>query len=232
MYRCGTEYVNWYLVEEGGRLTIVDCGAKGYWPQLDRALEQLGRTRDDIAAAVLTHGHADHVGFAERLRSESGTPVLVHEDDEEMVRTGKRQKTEGSMLPYLRHPFAYRMISHLVRNGPSIAKVNELTTYADGQRLDVPGNPLAIHTPGHSRGHCVLEFENALLVGDALCTLNPLTGSRGPQLAPDAFNVDTAQALESLARLPEAPLLAFGHGDPWTEGTAAAVSRARQAASA
>jgi glyoxylase-like metal-dependent hydrolase (beta-lactamase superfamily II) len=232
VYRCGTELVNWYIVDDGGRLTIVDCGAKGYWPQLDEALRELGRSRDDIAAVVLTHGHVDHVGFAERLRSETGVPVYVHEDDREMVLTGKIQKTEGSMLPYLRHPFAYKMILHLARNGPSIAKVQEVTTYADGERLDVPGRPLAIHTPGHSRGHCALQFENVLFAGDALVTLHPLKGTRGPQLAPDAFSVDTAHALESLGRLPESPVLGVGHGDPWTEGTAAAVSRARQAASA
>lgn len=231
VYRCGTDYVNWYLVEDGGRLTVVDCGSNGYWPQLDRALERLGRSREDIAAVVLTHGHVDHVGFAERLRSESGTPVLVHEDDEEMVLTGKPQKTEAQLFKYLRYPFAYKMIAHLVRNGASIAKVEEVTTYTDGERLDVPGSPLAIHTPGHSHGHCVLQFENVLFAGDALATLNALTGARGPQLAPDAFTSDTEQALESLGRLPESPLLAFGHGDPWTEGTEAAVSRAREVAS-
>jgi glyoxylase-like metal-dependent hydrolase (beta-lactamase superfamily II) len=219
------------VVEEGRRLTIVDAGSRGYWPQLDQVLAKLGRGRDDIAALVLTHGHADHVGFAERLRSESGTPVWVHEADAEMVRTGKPQKTESSLLPYLRYPFAYRMLSHLVKNGPSIKPVGELSTYADGQRLDVPGQPVVVHTPGHSKGSCALQFGEVLFVGDAMTELNPLTGSRGPQLPPKAFNVNTAQALESLDRLPEAPLLASGHGDPWTEGTAAVVKRARQAPS-
>ena len=41
VYRCGTELVSWYLVEDGGRLTIVDAGAPGYWPQLDEALGEL-----------------------------------------------------------------------------------------------------------------------------------------------------------------------------------------------
>jgi glyoxylase-like metal-dependent hydrolase (beta-lactamase superfamily II) len=220
------------VVEEAGRLTIVDAGCRGYWPQLDQALGKLGRSRDDVAALVLTHGHADHVGFAERLRSESGTPVWVHEADAEMVRTGKPQKTESSLLPYLRYPFAYKMLSHLTKNGPTIQPVAELSTYEDGQRLDVPGQPVVVHVPGHSMGMCALQFGDVLFVGDAMTELGPLTGSRGPQLPPKAFNVNTAQALESLDHLPEAPLLAFGHGDPWTEGTAAAVKRARQAASA
>jgi glyoxylase-like metal-dependent hydrolase (beta-lactamase superfamily II) len=228
VYRCGTHYVNWYVVEDDAGLTLVDAGASRYWPQLDRVLAELGRTREDIRGLVLTHGHVDHVGFAERLRVESGTRVWVHEDDEQMVRTGKNQKTEGSVLPYLRYGYAWRLISHLVVNGPAIKKVGEVTTYRDGDRLDVPGRPLAIHTPGHSKGHCVLQFDNVLLVGDALSTRNSLTGAEGPQLAPRAFSVDTAQAMASLDRIPESPLLCFGHGDPWTEGTEAALTHARQ----
>ena len=45
---------------------------------------------------------------------------------------------------------------------------------------------------------------------------------------PKAFNVDTAQTLESIERLPESPVIGVGHGDPWTEGTAAAVERVRE----
>jgi glyoxylase-like metal-dependent hydrolase (beta-lactamase superfamily II) len=229
VHRCGTYYVNWYLVDDGGQITIVDAGASGYWPQLDRKLAELGRTREDVRGLVLTHGHVDHVGFAERLRVESGTRVWVHEADEEMVRTGKNQKTEASMLPYLRYGYAWRLIGHLVRWGPSIKKVGEVTTFGDGDQLPVPGEPRAIHTPGHSRGHCALQFAEAVLAGDALCTRNSLTGDEsGPQLAPRAFSVDTKQAMESLGRLPESPLLCFGHGDPWTGGTAAAVDHARE----
>lgn len=229
VHRCGTFYVNWYVVEERGRLTLVDAGCDGYFPQLDRVLAELGRSRSDIAALVLTHGHVDHVGFAERLRGEAGVPVWVPEGDEEMVRTGKLQKTEGSMLPYLRYPYAWKLIAHLVRNGAaSIKSVAEVSTFGDGDELDVPGRPRAIHVPGHSHGHCALLFDGVLFAGDALNMRNTLTGVEGPQLAPKAFCVDTAQALRSLDRLPEAQVVAVGHGDPWTEGTAAAVGRARE----
>lgn len=229
VHRQGTFYVNWYLVEDAGQLTVVDAGASGYWPQLDEALARLGRSREDIRGLVLTHGHVDHVGFAERLRVETGTRVWVHEADEEMVRTGKNQKTEASLLPYLRYGYAWRLLGHLARKGPSIKKLGEVSTFGDGDSLPVPGEPLAIHTPGHSRGHCALQFESALFVGDALCTRNSLTGDEsGPQLAPKAFSVDTEQAMESLGRLPESPLLCFGHGDPWSEGTGAAVGHARK----
>jgi hypothetical protein len=46
---------------------------------------------------------------------------------------------------------------------------------------------------------------------------------------PTAFNTSTEQALASLERIEGVPAatLAFGHGDPWTEGTGAAVDKAR-----
>ena len=103
----------------------------------------------------------------------------------------------------------------------------------DGAVLDVPGRPRAVATPGHTPGHCAIHFEQhgALFAGDALCTWNPLTGRIGAQLMPSAFNVDNAQALESLARLEglDAQVTLPGHGEPWRERPAAAVSAARAA---
>ena len=109
--------------------------------------------------------------------------------------------------------------------------IRKLTTYADGETLDVPGRPRVIHTPGHTTGHCSLWFESvgALIVGDELCTLHPLTGARGPQLMPRSFNLSSAKCLDSLTKLQdvEAEVVAVGHGEPWREGAAAAVERAR-----
>ena len=65
-----TDLVNWYLVEDGGRVTIVDAGVPAYRRQLEADLAKLGRTVGDVAALVLTHGHADHTGFAEEVRTE------------------------------------------------------------------------------------------------------------------------------------------------------------------
>jgi glyoxylase-like metal-dependent hydrolase (beta-lactamase superfamily II) len=60
---------------------------------------------------------------------------------------------------------------------------------------------------------------------------NPLTGRIGPQIMPSGLNEDTAQALASLDALRgiDADLLLPGHGDPWTQGVAEAVRKARAA---
>jgi glyoxylase-like metal-dependent hydrolase (beta-lactamase superfamily II) len=234
VWRCGTRFVNWYVVEDGGRLTVVDAGLPGYWSQFDETLQAIGRGRADVAALVLTHGHSDHVGYSERLRTELDVPVWIHSADREMAGEGKLQKPEGSPLPNLRHPFAYRFLFHFLRNGGArIPPVGKLELYADGDRIDVPGRPLVIDTPGHTEGHCALHFEShgLLVAGDTPVTLNAMTGGTGPQLSPRAFNVDTARARDSLGRLEsvDASLLVFGHGDPWTAKIATAIELARAA---
>jgi glyoxylase-like metal-dependent hydrolase (beta-lactamase superfamily II) len=232
VHRLGTRLVNWYVVEDDGGLTVIDAGMPAHRPMLDQLLSRLGRSLSDVAAVVLTHPHVDHIGIAESLRTEAEVPVFVHEADEELAREGRQPKRERSMLPYLRHPMAWRLFWELSRSGgPRLRRVGHVVTFEDGDVLDVPGRPRAVHTPGHTRGHCAFHVpgHTAVFAGDALCALNPLTGRLGPQLMPAAFSVSSAQALESLARIEELDgVLLFGHGEPWQDGSARAVARARE----
>src|SRR5919107_5591036 len=91
VHRIGEYFVNWYLIEEDGRLTVVDADLPASWRSLLDALRRVGRVPGDVEALVLTHAHFDHIGFAERARTEFGIPVYVHEND----------------VPLTRHPLQY-----------------------------------------------------------------------------------------------------------------------------
>src|SRR3954453_11522089 len=79
IHRGEDAHTNWYLVEEGGRFTVVDTGFPRSWNSLKSSLDELGGDLGDIDAVVLTHAHFDHMGFAERARSELRVPVWAHE---------------------------------------------------------------------------------------------------------------------------------------------------------
>lgn len=232
----GSSYVNWYLVAEGDRLTAVDAGLPGFRHRLDAELGKLERERSDVEAVVLTHSDTDHTGLVPAIR-DAGARVLVHANDEARLRKPAPKGGDSKsirVLPYLQRPVAWRLLLHLARQGATRPpKVGGAETFADGDVLDVPGGPRVIHTPGHTGGHCALHFDRrgALFAGDALYTWNPLTGRLGPQVGPTPFNVDTEACLRSLSRLEslEADVVLVGHGEPWREGPAAAVARAREA---
>jgi glyoxylase-like metal-dependent hydrolase (beta-lactamase superfamily II) len=230
--RLGTSIVNWYLLADDEGVTVVDAAIPAYRSQLGAGLRELGRTLPDVKAVVLTHAHADHVGFAEQLRQELDIPVYVHREDEELATTAKQfGKNDGSMVPYFRYPAAYRLLFELAKGGGAKPRpIERVTRFGDGEELPVPGRPRTIHTPGHTAGHTALVAADVLFAGDALCTRNPLTGKRGPQLMPSAFNRSTKQALASLENLvgAGASVLVPGHGNPVREPNGAVEDAKRR----
>jgi glyoxylase-like metal-dependent hydrolase (beta-lactamase superfamily II) len=225
---------NWYMVEEGGSVTLVDAGKPADWAQLLAALRSLGRTLDAVDNVLLTHAHSDHTGFAERARAEAGATARVHVADAAAAKGGKLGKHEAGMGRYLLHAEAYRTLFGLMRGGGlRIVPLTEVATFADDEVLDIPGHPRVIHTPGHTQGSAALWFEqsSAVCTGDSLVLRNPMTGRRGPQVMPDGLNESSQQALDSLERLERsaAANVLPGHGDVWTEGIASATRAAKAA---
>lgn len=234
--RLGSSMVNWYLVADDSGVTIVDSGLRGYRDQLEPGLELLGRSLDDVRAVILTHGDADHTGVASKLAGEHPEiPIHLHSEDEYLVH-GASKKTEDSVLTLLYRPSIYPLLVHFARNdGLKAPKIEQTVPLAEVETLEVPGHPRVIHAPGHTMGHVVFHFptQSALFVGDTIVTWNPATNKRGPQLMRPGFNMSNKTALDSLSRYEglESDLLLSGHGEPWTEGPAAAVEQARAGAS-
>lgn len=232
IHRIEDAHTNWYLVQDGHRLTVVDTGLPRSWNSLKDALSGLGRSLKDIEAVVLTHGHFDHMGFARRVRTELGVPVLAHQTERPVVSHPWRYDHERRRLPYLRHPEFDRVLAEMTVMGALWVKgTDSITPYTAGQTLEVPGRPQVIPTPGHTYGHCSLHLPDrgAVIVGDAFVMLDPYTGRRGPCIVAGAATADSAQALQSLDALAplDATIALTGHGPIWTGSLREAVERAR-----
>jgi glyoxylase-like metal-dependent hydrolase (beta-lactamase superfamily II) len=234
IHRLTQGVTNFYLIEESGKYTLVDAGTPADWAFFARSIAGLGSKLADLDAVLLTHAHSDHTGFAERARTETGARVWIHRADEESARTGQAGKHDGKITSYLLRAAFYRTTFSLLRRGGGrMIPIAEVSTFADGEQIDVPGRPRAVHAPGHTAGSAAIlvESRRVLLTGDVMATENPLTGRRGPQIMPSGLNTDTDQALASLDALGgiDADLLLPGHGDPWTQGVAEAVRQAKAA---
>jgi glyoxylase-like metal-dependent hydrolase (beta-lactamase superfamily II) len=237
VHRIVDSYTNWYLLEEHGRLTVVDAGVPRSWDSLHDALGRLGRTAGDVEAVVLTHAHFDHVGFAERARSELGVPVYVHENDVPLTAHPWRYDHERRRAFYFATQVrALPIVATFLRNRAFWPPpVKEVVRFEDGV-LPVPGSPRVVFTPGHTHGHCSLYLpeRDAVIAGDAIVTLDPYTARRGPRLVARAATVDTDRNLRGLDALAatQARTVLVGHGEPWTDGVESAVARAREAGAA
>ncbi|MCW2921721.1 MAG: Zn-dependent hydrolase [Thermoleophilia bacterium] len=234
IHRIEDAYVNWYLVEAEDGVCIVDAGHPRSWHSLERVLEGLGRVPGDIKAVVLTHAHFDHVGFAERARTELDVPVWVHEADEALASDPWDYEHERSRLPYAaKHPSFDVAFAAMGAEGALFVRgVQEVRTFTDGQVLAVPGSPTVVHVPGHTHGSCALYYpeRDTLITGDAIVTHDPYTNGDGPRIIAGAATADSAQALASLDALLQTPatLLLVGHGEPWVDGVESAVAAARE----
>jgi glyoxylase-like metal-dependent hydrolase (beta-lactamase superfamily II) len=234
VWAAGTRYVNWYAVDAGtDGVTVVDAGLPGYRRNLDRELASMGLRRTDVRAVVLTHGHIDHAGMAAEWAA-SDVAVYLHPADTALAAAPKTNKTDSSMLPYLRWPATWAFIGHCLREGVlKPAPMPVTAALVHGEVAPVPGAPTVTHAPGHTDGSCVLEFRDhdVVFVGDLLCTLDPATGRRAdPQLQTRASNRDSDEAMTSLDRLARiaARTVLPGHGTPWRDGIEAAVTSARR----
>ncbi len=220
IYKFDTGPFNWYLIEESGRLTLVDAGFPGHYRQFKAGMESLGFLNKDIEAIVLTHAHADHIGFAEKLRKRSKAPVFIHKADAKMAQRPLQLPWLG-LLSNAWRKYTATMLGVAIVNGVfTLPSMSQVHTIHDNQVLDIPGRPRVIHTPGHTDGEIVLHLADrkVLISGDTIVTRNLLTGALGtPQLTNPILNDNYEQAKRSLSLIQELGELTIlpGHGSPW-----------------
>jgi glyoxylase-like metal-dependent hydrolase (beta-lactamase superfamily II) len=211
--------VNWYLLEDGRDLTLVDAGYPGDADEVEASIVLSGHRVEDVRAVLVTHAHADHLGAVPRLAAH-GVPAYT---DPVEVPHARRERLEQVSVPtVLAHSWRPRVavwaLRALRRGGTRDVRAPEVLPFPAGGALDLPGAPVPVPTHGHTSGHTAFHLPAAgvVLTGDGLVTGHPTSVRRGPQLLPSFFSHDperTVAALDALARL-DADVVLPGHGRP------------------
>ncbi|MEU3842494.1 MBL fold metallo-hydrolase [Streptomyces sp. NPDC028635] len=223
---------NWVILKDGDAVTLVDTGYPGDRQLVLDSLAQVGSAPQAVAAVLITHAHNDHLGSAEYLRAAHGTPVYLHEAEVPHARRDfLQQVTVGEVLRNAWRPGVLPWMVHALRSGGTEQHpVTAPAAFPGTGALDLPGRPVPVHTPGHTDGHCVFHLPGTgvLISGDALVSGHPTSRATGPQLLPDMFHHERAEAVASLEIIKglEADVLLPGHGPVLRGGMAAAAQQA------
>jgi glyoxylase-like metal-dependent hydrolase (beta-lactamase superfamily II) len=209
------DFVNAFaLLEDDGRVTLVDTGFKGRGERLLAALSAMGRGPSDVTRIVLTHAHGDHAGGAAEVVARTSAPVWAHETDAPWVEDGLAPPRD----PALR---TGRLLNRLGRRANGFPTVSVAERFADGAVLPVAGGLRVVHTPGHSPGHCALlrEPTRTLITGDSIWNVRRMSWGVRAFCTDLVLNQRTAHALGEL----DYDLAAFTHGKPVRDGAREAV---------
>jgi glyoxylase-like metal-dependent hydrolase (beta-lactamase superfamily II) len=191
-----------FLIAEP-QLTLIDAGLIGSGKRVQRYVEGIGRSLDDLAQIVCTHAHPDHLGGVRELAGEREVEVLMHPSDlaglSVTLRDAVANRNRGQLIAYFtRHP-------------------GEATPIEDGQILPMLGGLHVVHVPGHTPGSVCLYAggHRLLFVGDALQVIRGRV-----TFASRVFSEDLPLARASVARLAELDVetIAFSHYPPWRDG--------------
>jgi hydroxyacylglutathione hydrolase len=144
-----------------------------------------------VTQIVVTHAHIDHVGGAVKLKSLTGAPVLLNENDDALLKMIDVQATWLGM------------------RDPGVVTVD--SSLGDGDTLrfgTLEAN--VIHTPGHTQGSICLFLanQNTLIAGDTL-----FHGSIGRTDLPGGNYESLIRSIHhKLLVLPDTTVVIPGHG--------------------
>jgi len=179
----------------GETVTIVDTGVPDSEDAILAAVDELGRSPDDVGDIVITHADGDHVGSLAALVERTGATVWAGAQEADVIE-GRAPSRAGN-----------------VKENGSVDR-----RFAPGETLPLHGGIETVDTHGHTAGHVslFLPAERILVAGDALNNRDGLSGSSPEHTA------DAAQAREAVstlaALLPES--IVFGHGPSIVGGAA------------
>jgi glyoxylase-like metal-dependent hydrolase (beta-lactamase superfamily II) len=209
LYQVRTRGSRAYLVVDDD-ITLIDTGGPGSGARILQAVEELGRSPEDIKNILITHFHIDHVGGLPEIQNWVPGKTGVH-----LAEAPHVESDEPLPNPFM-HPLLARICEpYLLRQDPGAARVD--VHLRDGDELPALGGMRIVHAPGHTAGSISIHFPNrgVLLVGDAM------QYKFGRLMLPSRlFTQDMSEASGSIRKLADLDFetLCFSHFRPILTG--------------
>jgi len=195
-FPAGPWATNCYVIahEANSECLIIDPGFNAL-PEIARILTQQGL---HPVAALLTHGHMDHVWTVVPLCNEHNISAYINSEDEWMITEPKKAYSKSG----------WEDIVKMFGGAPDFRPDN-LNLIKENRSLDLAGIKIKTHhAPGHTKGSMVFESGNVLFSGDVLFNRGigrtDLPGGDASQMDHTLANV--------ILKFPDEMLVYPGHG--------------------
>jgi glyoxylase-like metal-dependent hydrolase (beta-lactamase superfamily II) len=218
-------HCNAWAIAAGDGIVLVDTGMyePGSMSELERALDQVGLSIDQVALVLITHAHVDHWGQAATICDRTGCEMWMHPNHEHgyagatdpalalarRIEIGRQSGVPEAVLE--------RYAERLRGMASGIARVVEPNRpLLPGVEIETDLGVWTVHeTPGHAPSHvCLFQAERRLLIsGDHLLGRISLYFDYG--WTPDPIG-EFLHSLEVVDEL-DARLALSGHGKPFID---------------
>ena len=162
---------NMYILidEETKKCAVVDPGGAS-----DKILNYIKVNSLELEYILLTHGHGDHIGAVNTIKSKTNAKVVAHNDEQELLNNNRKN------------------LSYSMHCGPQ--ELDADIYVHDKDKLELGNLKLSfIHTPGHTKGSMCIRVNDDMFTGDTL-----FAGSIGRT---DFYSGDYKQIEKSLKKL-------------------------------
>jgi glyoxylase-like metal-dependent hydrolase (beta-lactamase superfamily II) len=208
-FPAGPWQTNCYVVAAtpGAECVIIDPGMDA----VAGVTELIGEHRLKPVAAMLTHGHLDHMFSVTPLCRSYDSTCWIHPDDRVLLTDPLRASWPETRL----------LLERLTGGSASFTEPDDVRELTDGAEVPLAGLTFqAIHAPGHTPGstmfeipyHASAEIDSLIFSGDVL-----FAGSIGRTDLPGGNPADMLKSLRTkVLPLPDTVAVLPGHGPQTT----------------